>query len=70
MLIVIEYGVGILFLAALVTQVFVPMWNERPLFPLFRKRRKLEKTLVQLHERQDEAALSERIRNERRGKRS
>lgn len=48
--------------AGLITQVIVPMLTGRPVFPLFRKRAKLEAKIVDLNEKKDENVLKSKIR--------
>lgn len=46
-----------LFIAFGVTQVFIPLIEGEPLFPIFRKRRRLEGKLISVHEEIRETEL-------------
>lgn len=50
------------FVVTVITQVVVPLWNERPIFPMLRSRRKkLVKELREIHELSDEEKLAAQI---------
>lgn len=48
-----------------VTQIIVPAVADRSLFPFFRKQRKLENALIELHQRKAEKVLQNKIKSER-----
>lgn len=58
----------VLFVVGL-TQVILPILNSRPIFPIFRKRAKLESRVVDLNERKDEAKLERQLRRSKDGSR-
>lgn len=46
-----------------ITQLIIPLWNDRKIFPIFRSnRRDLEKKLVVLNELEDETDLEIHVR--------
>ena len=47
---------------AISTQVVIPAWRNKPLFPIFRRTAKLQQTLNELDERESELNLSEQVR--------
>lgn len=58
---VLEAAAALLFILFVVTQIFWPMYRNRPLFPLFRKRATLERDLAEAREKRDEADLKRTI---------
>ena len=50
-----------LFLLAFATQVFIPLWRGTPLFPIFRRERKLEAQLTKLRQANLEADIEHKI---------
>lgn len=59
---VLEVASVLLLILFVVTQVIWPMYRNRPLFPIFRKRAVLERDLAQAHEARDEKELERTIR--------
>jgi cytochrome c-type biogenesis protein CcmH/NrfG len=57
--IILEGLVAFLFLLTIVTQVIIPLWNSRPLFPILNRRRTdLETCLKTLNELEDDHRLA------------
>lgn len=53
---------AIIVIAFVVTQVVFPILRRRPVFPMFRRRRGLEKRLIRAHSRVSDADLEEQVR--------
>jgi hypothetical protein len=52
-----------LFIISMITQVIVPLWHNRPTWPIFRAtRRDLEKAIVEINELEDEQQLAKTVR--------
>lgn len=49
----IEVFLTILFVVVIVTQMIVPAWNDRPTFPIFRRRRQAEVAITKAKEALD-----------------
>jgi hypothetical protein len=45
-----------------VSQVMIPLWRNRPLFPYFRERRKIESKFGEVVEKKEVDSLTERMR--------
>lgn len=56
-------------LVACVTQVILPILAGRPMFPMFRKRAKLEEKIVAMGEKKDESELEKQLRRMKNGNR-
>lgn len=57
-----EAFVAFLFFITVITQLIVPLWNDRPIFPFLNKRKsKLEKNLKTLNELKDEQELADQL---------
>ena len=54
------FVVVVAFVYASITQVLIPIFQDKPLFPFFRQRR-LERELREAREREDEARLKKEI---------
>lgn len=60
---VIEISTIVLFIIMMITQVIVPLWKNRPIFPIFnRSRRDLESSLTALQELEDQQKLAADLR--------
>ena len=57
-----EWSVIALIIICLMSQVVVPMWRNRPIFPILRSRRKLESELRRVNESRDEVTLKTEIK--------
>lgn len=55
---VLLFGLGFVFV---ITQVIMPLTKDRPLFPLFKKRAKLETELAETLQAKDDDALKQKI---------
>lgn len=64
LLIVLEYAGAAMFILVLVTQVLWPLLQGRPIFPFFRKGRKLERRLGVVREAIDNDRLETAITKE------
>lgn len=53
--------IGFLAIVAIITQIVWPVLQGRPPFPFFRKRRKIERRIIQEHEFQTEDELKVRL---------
>jgi len=61
-----EYLVFVLIALVFATQIFVPMWQGKRLFPIFRSRqRQLERKLAAAREEATEATLDRQLGEER-----
>lgn len=61
-----ELVVALLFLLFIITQIAIPMWQNKPLWPIFRKKAKaLELQLSELRGEVDEARFEKEIQRER-----
>ena len=59
-----EIALIVLIAVLVFTQVLYPAWKETPLFPLFRKRGKLEKKMTGVRGAVSDAELANKIRRE------
>ena len=69
---VMEYIVLTLFLILVITQLIIPFYKGRHLFPWFRKKpeKELEDKLMEATEKKDEADLKETVKDIRQAKKS
>ena len=59
---VLEAFTAFLIFFTTITQIIIPLWNDRPIFPMFNKRKEtLEKHLTSLNELEDEQQLTAKI---------
>ena len=58
----IEFLLYIALLLGTVSQVLIPLWKNRPLFPFFRERRKIESKFGEVVEKKEAEELSQRMR--------
>lgn len=58
----IELFLVVMFVLLIVTQIAIPASKERPIFPFFRKQRKLEDTIIELNQRKAEKLLQNEIK--------
>lgn len=58
---ILEIIAVVLAAAAIITQILVPLWQNRPTFPIFRRGRKLEKQIADLNEESLEQQLEREI---------
>jgi len=59
-----EYAFAALLFWVLVTQLIMPLWRGRPIFPFFRRSRDLENRLGEVRQAKDEAAIEREIEKE------
>lgn len=58
----IEALTSFIFIVTMITQIIIPLWNDRPIFPMFHKRKKkLEKKLKDLNELSDDEKLAAQV---------
>ena len=57
----VETSIVVLTVVTVITQVVMPLWNDRPLFPVFRRKHKLQNDLLSAKEAVDEGKLEEQI---------
>ena len=60
-----EYVMGALIVLVLITQVVIPLWNKKPIFPFFGKTAKLEDKLGSVEEEGLSLSVGERILKEK-----
>jgi len=61
-----ELIAALILLLTFVTQVLIPAWQGRALFPIFRRQARLERTLARLRQQELEADLEDEIERHRR----
>ena len=57
-----EYTFAAVLILMFVTQIVMPVWKGRPMFPFFRNQRKLEKSLADANQAEYEADLAEKVK--------
>lgn len=59
---IIEISVSIVFILTMITQVIIPLWSDRPIFPILNKSRtKLTQKVIELNELQDLERINEEL---------
>ena len=58
MLILIDLGIPLILGIIVITQILIPTWQNRPMFPVFRKERKLKAAITELEQCKVEDQLS------------
>lgn len=56
-----EFVLYTIFVAILATQVIYPLWHGTKLFPMFRKRHKLEQNVTEVKETLDEVRIEKTV---------
>lgn len=60
---ILEISAIVLFILGMITQVIIPLWNDKPIFPIFnRSRRDLEGGLKEVHELEEQQQLAAQLR--------
>ena len=58
----IEFLIYVALILGTVSQVLIPLWRNRPLFPFLREKRKVESKFGEVVEKKEAEELSQRIR--------
>ena len=61
MLMLVEICVPLFAAIIIITQILIPVWQNRAMFPIFRKERKLKAALIDLDQANVEQQLTERL---------
>ena len=57
-----EITLAVVFILTMITQVVIPLWNDRPLFPILNKSRKsIEHNIAELNELEDIEAMNQKL---------
>lgn len=59
---IIEVSIAVVFILTMITQVVIPLWNDRPIFPILNKSRtSIEHNLIELNELNDVEAMNQKL---------
>ena len=61
MLMLVEVSIPLIAIIIIVTQILIPVWRDRPVFPWFRTERKLKSAMVELEQQHVEQQLAEQV---------
>ncbi len=60
--VIIEATLVVMVFAIIITQTLIPLWKNEPLFPFFKRRKKLEEALMSAQGEIKEVELEEKIK--------